>query len=146
MMVCSDVLSSALVKASSSENDLLRQPQLLKQKTPPTERKVLIIVQARMSSTRLPGKIMKKVLGRPLLDFLVQRLKRVSLADGVVIATTKNLADTKIVNYCLEQELFCFAGSEEDVLDRYYQSATKFSGDVIVRITSDCPLIDPLLI
>jgi spore coat polysaccharide biosynthesis protein SpsF len=146
MMVCSDVLTSTSVKAPIPANDLLHQPQLLKQKDPPFERKILIIVQARMGSTRLPGKIMKKVLGRPLLDFLIQRLKRVSLADGIVIATTKNPADGKIVNFCLGQEIFCFTGSEHDVLDRYYQAATKFKADIIVRVTSDCPLIDPLLI
>ncbi len=147
MMVCSnDVLSPTLVKVPQSENDLLHQPQFLKQNEINPERKILIIVQARMSSTRLPGKIMKKVLGRPLLDFLIQRLKRVSLADGIVIAATINTADAKIANYCLAQEVFCFRGSEHDVLDRYYQTATKFNADVIVRITSDCPLEDPLLI
>jgi len=146
MMVCSDILSSTLVKAPQSQNDLLHQPQFLKQKENHPERKVLIIVQARMGSTRLPGKIMKTVLGRPLLDFLVHRLKRSALADGIVIATTKNKQDVKIVNFCLGQEIFCFAGSEDDVLDRYYQAATKFNADVIVRISSDCPLIDPLLI
>jgi spore coat polysaccharide biosynthesis protein SpsF len=134
------------VKAPGSKDDLLHQPEFSKLKIPFPPKKVLIIVQARMGSTRLPGKIMKKVLDRPLLDFLVERLKRVSLADGFMIATTKNPADIKIINYCLEGEVLCFAGSEEDVLDRYFQAATKYQAEVIVRITSDCPLIDPQLI
>lgn len=106
----------------------------------------VIIVQARMTSTRLPGKILKKVLGKPLLAYQAERLLRVRLADQVVIATTKNDEDEAIVDFCEEQSLSFFRGSEEDVLSRYYGAAISYGADVVVRVTSDCPLIDPAVI
>lgn len=109
-------------------------------------KKTVIIVQARMSATRLPGKPLKKVLEKPLLIYLIERLKRVKNADGVVIATTDKPEDQKIVEVAREEGVPFFCGSEENVLDRYYQAAKKESAEVIVRITGDCPLIDPKVI
>ncbi|MBL1198520.1 MAG: acylneuraminate cytidylyltransferase [Nostoc sp. GBBB01] len=108
--------------------------------------KTVIIVQARMTSTRLPGKVLKKVLHKPLLEYQIERLKRVKLADEIVIATTKNTKDLPIVELCDRLLIPYFRGSEEDVLARYYHTAKEHRADVVVRVTSDCPLIDPQLI
>lgn len=103
----------------------------------------LIVVQARMSSTRLPGKVMKEVLGKPLLEYQLERLKCVSHAHAIVVATTTNAADTPIIELCQKLQVQSYRGSEEDVLSRYYEVAQKFKANTIVRVTSDCPLIDP---
>lgn len=108
--------------------------------------KIAIIVQARMGATRLPGKPLKTVLGKPLLSYLIERLKRVKKADEIIIATTEKPQDYKIVELCHEAKIPTFCGSEEDVLGRYYQAAKKAGADVIVRVTGDCPLIDPEVI
>lgn len=99
-----------------------------------------------MASTRLPGKIMKEVLGKPLLEYQVERIRRVESADEIVIATTWGDADRIIVEYCDRHSIPCFRGSEDDVLARYYHAATAFHADVVVRLTSDCPLIDPSVV
>lgn len=108
--------------------------------------KTVIIVQARMTSTRLPGKVLKLVLGKPLLEYQIERLKRVKLAHGVVIATTTNDTDQPILELCDCLFIPYIRGSEEDVLARYYEAAIAHQADVIVRVTSDCPLIDPVII
>ena len=99
-----------------------------------------------MTSTRLPGKVLKTVLGRPLLAYLVERLRRVSQADELVIATTENRADDPIVELSRSMGTTVFRGSEPDVLGRYHGAARDVSADVVVRVTSDCPLIDPAII
>lgn len=108
--------------------------------------KVVIIVQARMTSTRLPGKILKEVAGKPLLEYQVERLKRVHLADDLVIATTINNTDNPVVALCEKLQVNFFRGSESDVLARYHGAAVQHNADAIVRVTSDCPLIDPAII
>ena len=108
--------------------------------------KTVIIVQARMTSTRLPGKVMKRVLGKPLLEYQLERLQRVKLADEIVIATTTNQTDEPIVELCNSLSVACFRGSEDDVLSRYYGAATAHKADLVVLVTSDCPLIDPQVI
>ena len=108
--------------------------------------KTAIIVQARMTSTRLPGKIMKEVMGKPLLEYQVERIKRVKSKDEIVIATTRGDADRVIVDFCDRVSISCFRGSEQDVLSRYYEAAKAFNADVVVRLTSDCPLIDPSIV
>jgi spore coat polysaccharide biosynthesis protein SpsF len=108
--------------------------------------KTVIIVQARMTSTRLPGKVMKTVLGKPLLEYLIERLRRVKLANKIVIATTMNDIDLPIVELCAYLNIACFRGSEDDVLARYHGAAIAHNADVIVRVTSDCPVIDPKVI
>lgn len=103
-------------------------------------------VQARMGSTRLPGKVLKKVLEKPLLDFLVERLLQSKEIDDVVILTSHLPTDDVIVAFCQERGIACFRGSEEDVLDRYYQAALQRKPDGIVRVTADCPLLDPEIV
>ena len=107
--------------------------------------RTVIIVQARMTSTRLPGKVLKTVLDKPLLEYQIERLRRIKLADEIVIATTTNDADQPIVDFCNRLDLPFFRGSEEDVLSRYYGAAVQYKADVVVRVTSDCPVIDPVL-
>lgn len=108
--------------------------------------RVVIIVQARMGSTRLPKKVLKEVLDKPLLQYLIERLKKVQFQDEIVIATTVNPEDQEIVEFCHMEEVPLFRGKSEDVLDRFYHAAKAFKADVVVRITADCPLIDPKLV
>lgn len=108
--------------------------------------KTLIIVQARMTSTRLPGKVLLPLAGVPMLTRLVERLRRVQRADGIVVATTTNATDDAIASLCTQLGVPCHRGSEHDVLSRYADAARLHGADVVVRITSDCPLIDPALI
>jgi spore coat polysaccharide biosynthesis protein SpsF len=108
--------------------------------------RVVAIIQARMGSTRLPGKVLKDLGGETVLARVVKRTRRAQLLDEVVIATSVQPADDAIVQECERLSVACFRGDELDVLDRYYRAAKAFTADVIVRITSDCPLIDPELI
>jgi len=104
--------------------------------------KTVIIVQARMGSTRLPGKVLKKIMGRPLLEYQIERLRKINHIDDIVIATTTDQNDQSIVNLCMELNCSYFRGSENDVLLRYYDAADAFNAECVVRINSDCPLID----
>lgn len=106
----------------------------------------LIIVQARMTSTRLPGKVLKEVQGMPLLAYQIERLRRAKLATGIVVATTVNDTDLPIVDLCRRLDIPVSRGSEHNVLARYYEAAKLHHADVIVRVTSDCPVIDPAVI
>lgn len=96
-----------------------------------------------MGSTRLPGKVLQPILHRPMLWWVVNRLQRCRLIDGIVVATTSAAEDNAIVDICTSEGWLYFRGSDADVLDRYYQAAQQFHADHVVRITSDCPLIDP---
>lgn len=107
---------------------------------------VAIIIQARMRSTRLPGKVLKSILGRPMLSYLIERIKRVKHADQIVIATTTRKEDHAIFDYCVKAGIPCYRGDEENVLERYLETAKEFGAEVIVRITADCPLIDPAVV
>ena len=104
---------------------------------------IVAVIQARMASTRLPGKVMADVCGLPLLSMVSDRVKLSKRVDRVVIATTDTPADEPVVDFCKAAGLNYFRGSEEDVLDRFYQAATIHNADVVVRVTADCPLIDP---
>jgi spore coat polysaccharide biosynthesis protein SpsF len=108
--------------------------------------KVVATIQTRMGSTRLPGKALEDLVGESMLARVVDRTSRAKTLDAVVVATTTQPDDDAIVSLCKERGWPFFRGSEEDVLDRYYQAALAFKADVIVRITSDCPLIEPLII
>src|SRR5580658_3737110 len=99
-----------------------------------------------MGSTRLPGKVLKDLCGATVLARVVNRASRATLLDKIVAATTVKPADEAIVQECERLSVVCFRGDEVDVLDRYYRAAQHFSADVIVRITSDCPLIDPEIV
>lgn len=101
------------------------------------------IIQARLGSSRLPAKVLKPIMGRPMLSYMIERVKYVKGIDGIVIATTTNESDMPIVNFCLENSIAYFRGSETDVMDRYYQTAKLKQADIIIRLTADCPLIDP---
>ena len=109
-------------------------------------RPIVAIVQARMSSTRLPGKVMKGIAGRPMLWHVVNRLKAARLIDEIVVATTTGREDDIIEEWCKLNGTSVSRGSLDDVLDRYYQAAISFGAKTIVRITSDCPLIEPALV
>ncbi len=108
--------------------------------------KVVIINQARMTSTRLPAKVLKQVLGKPLLEYQIERLQRVKLAHEIIVATTTNNTDQPIIDLCDRLAISYYRGSEDDVLARYHGTAIAHQADVIVRVTSDCPVIDPQVI
>lgn len=107
---------------------------------------IAAIVQARMGSTRLPGKVMKLLSDKPMLSHIIDRLKHSKKIDRIIIATTVKEDDKVIVKLSKETGIDVFCGSSEDVLDRYYQSASLFNVKHIIRITADCPLIDPAII
>lgn len=109
-------------------------------------KKVVAIIQARMGSTRLPGKVMTEIAGKPMLYHVINRVKHAKELDYIVIATTNLKEDSQILDFASEMEVRSYAGSENDVLDRYYQAAIMSKADVIVRITADCPLADPNVI
>jgi spore coat polysaccharide biosynthesis protein SpsF len=105
--------------------------------------KVVAIIQARTGSTRLPGKVLMDLEGETVLARVVQRVRRARLIDDVLIATTNEPADDAIVDECQRCSVAVFRGDEDDVLDRYYRAAQSCAAGIVVRITSDCPLIDP---
>lgn len=107
---------------------------------------VVAIIQARMGGTRLPGKVLKDIGGRTMLARVVRRARRATLVDKVVVATTCCLSAAAIVTECEQLGVRVFRGSELDVLDRYYWAAREYGAETIVRITADCPLIDPEII
>ena len=107
---------------------------------------ITAIVQARTGSSRLPGKIMMTVRNKPLLHYVINQALHSKKINKLIIATTKTPQDDQIVRLVKSYNVDVFRGNEEDVLDRYYQCAKKYKADIIVRITSDCPLIDPNLI
>ncbi len=109
-------------------------------------KKIVCIIQARMGSSRLPGKVMKKIKGKSILYYVLERVKQSRFIDQIVIATTTSKQDDVIVEEAERLNVEWFRGSEQDVLSRYYYAAKKFDADVVVRITSDCPLIDPQII
>ncbi len=105
-----------------------------------------IVVQARMGASRLPGKVLKPIAGRPMIAYQLERLRRVQKADHVVIATTGKPADDAIAAFCHEARVDFVRGSEADVLSRYHDALDRFPADAVVRVTADCPLIDPALV
>lgn len=105
--------------------------------------KIGAIIQARMGSTRLSGKVMKNLEGKTVLEHVIARVKQSKMIDEIIIATTTHNRDDVIVTEALRSGVKVFRGSEENVLSRYYYAAKENTIDVIVRITSDCPLIDP---
>ncbi|WP_035100642.1 cytidylyltransferase domain-containing protein [Aneurinibacillus terranovensis] len=109
-------------------------------------KRIVAIIQARMTSTRLPGKVLKTVLGKPLLQYQLERLMKSSMLDDIVVATTINTTDQPIVDLCKRLNVKYFKGSEKHVLSRYYEAAQMFQAEIVVRLTSDCPLIDPQVV
>lgn len=103
----------------------------------------IAIIQARMSSSRLPGKVLQDIAGQPMLARVAGRARLAHTLDGVAVATTTDPADDAVEQLCRQRGFPCYRGSLFDVLDRYYQAACQFKAEVIVRLTADCPLIDP---
>ncbi|HEX3145724.1 MAG TPA: glycosyltransferase family protein [Pyrinomonadaceae bacterium] len=107
---------------------------------------IVAIIQARMASTRLPGKVLAKLGDRPLLAQVVNRASRARLLNTILVATSTSQSDDAIKDFCEAGAVRLFRGSEQDVLDRYYQAAKFVQADVVVRLTADCPLLDPAVI
>ncbi len=108
--------------------------------------KKIAIIQARMGSTRLPGKVMMDLAGQPMLARVVERTRRATTVDAVVVATTIAAEDAVICEFCSQRGYPCFRGSVTDVLDRYYGAATQFGADAVIRVTADNPIVDPDII
>lgn len=107
---------------------------------------IIAIVQARMGSTRLPGKVLIDINGKSVLNHVIDRLRQSKYINNIIIATTDLSKDDLIEEESKKINCKCYRGSEENVLSRYYEVATLYNGDIIIRITSDCPLIDPKVI
>ena len=108
--------------------------------------KATVIIQARMGSSRLPGKVLLPLAGKPVLEHVICRCQSVARVDRVIVATTDDPGDLAIVHCVRDLGVGVFRGSQADVLDRYYQTARSFEAKHVVRITADCPLIDPAVI
>ena len=103
---------------------------------------ILAIIQARVSSSRLPGKVQKYILGKPMILHEIERLRKSKYIDQTVLATSREKSDDTLMGLCQENAIELFRGSLDDVLDRYYQCASLYQPEHIVRITGDCPLLD----
>ena len=108
--------------------------------------KTVAVIQARMGSSRLPGKVLAEISGVPMLMHVVRRVREAATVDEVILATTTSTADDAVADFCRREKITCHRGSEDDVLDRFYQAAQNTGAEVVVRITGDCPLIDPEVI
>ncbi|MEN6325466.1 MAG: glycosyltransferase family protein [Syntrophomonas sp.] len=108
--------------------------------------RIVAIVQARMSSTRLPGKVLRNILGKPMLGFIVERLGWVKEIGQIVIATSSDPSDQLVYQFCRENGIACYRGNLNDVLDRFYHTAKEYKADTVIRITGDCPCVDPQLV
>ena len=106
----------------------------------------IAIIQARMGSSRLPGKVMRTLLGKPVLWHVINRVSKAKLIDDLIVATTSKHEDDVIEQFCKDNDILFFRGAENDVLDRFYQCARKYNIKHIVRLTADCPLHDPTVI
>jgi spore coat polysaccharide biosynthesis protein SpsF len=108
--------------------------------------KIVASIQARLSSTRLPGKVLKEICNKPMLQWQIDRIRKSRLIDEVVVATTTNPVDDKIYEFCNKNKILCFRGSENDVLDRISSLISKHKVDIHVECFGDSPLIDPSII
>jgi spore coat polysaccharide biosynthesis protein SpsF len=107
------------------------------------KKKIVVTIEARMTSSRLPGKVLLPVLGRPMLHYLFDRLRAVPSIDEIVLATTTNATDDVLVEFAAQEGVLAYRGSELDVMARVIGAAEAGGADVIVEITGDCPIIDP---
>ena len=108
--------------------------------------KLVCVIEARMSSSRLPGKVLKEILGRPTLELLIERLKRSKRIDEIVVATSTHPEDNAIAKVAAKAGVKCYQGSLDDVLTRVIEAVESVNGDIIVEITGDCPLADHVII
>src|SRR5205823_5560994 len=108
--------------------------------------KTIAVVQARMGSTRLPNKVMRPIGGKPMIELLLSRLAKAKRIDQILLATSADPRNQPLADHVRSLGYEVFQGSENDVLDRYYQAAKPHQPDTVIRITGDCPLIDPELV
>jgi spore coat polysaccharide biosynthesis protein SpsF len=108
--------------------------------------KIIATIEARMTSSRLPGKVLLPAAGKPMLQHLVSRLRKISALDKIVIATTVNKTDDILEEFAKKESIGFFRGSEEDVMSRVLGAAKAYAADIIVEITADCPIIDPVVV
>ncbi len=106
--------------------------------------KLVAVIQARMGSSRLPGKVLMTLADRPVIEWVCERASRIPGVHEVVVATTTSVADDVLARWCEAHGISLYRGSEEDVLDRYVKCARKYDADAVVRVTADCPLLDPI--
>ena len=107
---------------------------------------ILAILQARMSSTRLPGKVLRPIMGRPMLALQIERIRRSAHIETLLVATSTEPSDAPIAELCAKENILCHRGSLNDVLDRFYTGAKQYKPAHVVRLTGDCPLVDPVII
>ena len=107
---------------------------------------IIAMLQARFSSTRLPGKVLKTILGKSLLELQIERVQRSKNINRLIIASTTDISDDAIETLCDSLNISCFRGSHKNVLDRFFQAALRYQPNHIVRLTGDCPLTDPEII
>lgn len=107
---------------------------------------IVTVIQARTGSTRLPNKVLRPLAGKPLLARMVERVQAASLAGTVVVATTTDASDDPIVTLCEKEGFICYRGDANDLLDRHYQAGLRYDAATVIKIPSDCPLIDPRVI
>lgn len=110
------------------------------------KKNVVAILQARMSSVRLPGKVLMNLSGKTLLDWIMERMRHSQTLDKVIVASTINQSDQPIIDHCYKNNYLVFRGSEENVLERYYECARAYSAEIIVRLTCDDPFKDPFMV
>lgn len=108
--------------------------------------KAIAIIAARMTSSRLPGKVLMSIGNRPALELMISRVSRAKLLDGIVVATTAQPSDDPVAALCDRLGVPCFRGDEQDVLGRFHGAAVAFNADPVIRLTGDCPIMDPGLI
>ncbi|MBP3889433.1 MAG: glycosyltransferase family protein [Cellulosilyticum sp.] len=108
--------------------------------------KIVCIVQARMGSERLPGKVMKKILGQPMITYTLDRIRKSKYVNEVVLATSTECSEEPMVAYLEENQYNIFRGNEKNVLERYVEASKAYNADIIIRVTGDCPLIDVILL
>lgn len=107
---------------------------------------IVAILQARMSSTRLPGKVLKPLVGQPMINRQIERIQRAEKLDKLLVATSVESSDDPIAQFCQQSEIECFRGDLNNVLSRYYHGALSVNATTVVRLTADCPVIDPTVI
>lgn len=110
------------------------------------KRKASIVIQARMGSTRLPGKVMMAVSGKPLIGHMIDRLRQANLVDRIIVATSTDSSNDNMCDYLEQMGISVFRGNEDDVLERFYLAAKSYNLKYIVRLTADCPLVDPHIV
>ena len=108
--------------------------------------KTTIIIQARVSSTRFPSKVLKKIQGLSIIELIVKRLKKAKLVNDIIVATPNNKENKILIKHLIKKNIRYFCGSENDVLSRYYFAAKKNNSKIIIRITGDCPIVDPKIV